>query len=77
MPELLTASYLDRVKHPAGVLREKLRESDGLFDWRPRVPVTIYSSSGDRDTLIETSAYCDQQLKKHHARNTLVDLGAA
>ncbi|MCX2952982.1 lipase family protein [Lentzea sp. NEAU-D7] len=76
MAELLTESYLERVKHPSGVLRAKLREADGYCDWRPAVPVTIYSSAGDRDTLLETSAYCDQRLKRHHARSTLVDLGA-
>ncbi|MEV6715617.1 lipase family protein [Lentzea sp. NPDC051208] len=76
MAELLTESYLERVKHPTGVLRAKLREADGYCDWRPAVPVTIYSSAGDRDTLLETSAHCDQRLKRHHARSTLVDLGA-
>ncbi|SFR20325.1 Acetyl esterase/lipase [Lentzea waywayandensis] len=76
MRELLTESYFDRVQHPTGVLRAKLRESDSYCDWRPTVPVTIYSSAGDRDTLLETSAYCDQRLKRHHARSTLVDLGA-
>jgi dienelactone hydrolase len=74
--ELLTESYLDRVKHPTGILRAKLRESDSYCDWRPTVPVTIYSSTGDRDTLLETSAYCDQRLKQHHAQSTLIDLGA-
>jgi acetyl esterase/lipase len=76
MPELLTESYLERVKNPTGVLRAKLREADGYCDWRPRVPVTIYSSTGDRDTLFETSAYCDERLERHGARSTLVDLGA-
>ncbi|SDO12815.1 alpha/beta hydrolase family protein [Lentzea jiangxiensis] len=76
MRELLTDSYSARLRHPTGTLRTKLREADGYCDWRPSVPVTIYSSAGDRDTLLETSAYCDQQLKKHHARSTLVDLGA-
>ncbi|KOV80763.1 lipase family protein [Nocardia sp. NRRL S-836] len=76
MPELLTPSYLDRVRNPTGVLRAKLRESDGYCDWRPRVPVTIYSSTGDRDTLFETSAYCDGRLRQHGARSTLIDLGA-
>jgi acetyl esterase/lipase len=74
--ELFTEAYLERVRHPTGVLRAKLREADGYCDWRPEVPVTIYSSTGDRDTLIETSAYCDVRLKKHHARSTLIDLGA-
>ncbi|MFS8098524.1 alpha/beta hydrolase [Lentzea alba] len=76
MRELLTPAYFERLKHPTGVLGAKLREADGYCDWRPTVPVTIYSSAGDRDTLLETSAYCDQRLKKHHARSTLVDLGA-
>ncbi|WP_211293990.1 lipase family protein [Lentzea kentuckyensis] len=76
MAELLTADYLDRVQHPTGVLRAKLRQADGYCDWRPAVPVTIYSSAGDKDTLLETSAYCDQRLKRHHAESTLIDLGA-
>ncbi|MCG8922240.1 S9 family peptidase [Lentzea sp. CC55] len=76
MRELLTDSYSARLRNPTGILRAKLREADSYCDWRPSVPVTIYSSAGDRDTLLETSAYCDQRLKKHHARSTLVDLGA-
>ncbi|MGI5505775.1 lipase family protein [Lentzea sp. CA-135723] len=76
MPELLTDDYAARLRHPTGVLKAKLREADSTCDWRPRVPVTIYSSTGDRDTLLETSAYCDQRLKQRHARSTLVDLGA-
>ncbi|WP_191302683.1 alpha/beta hydrolase family protein [Lentzea cavernae] len=76
MRELLTDSYLQRMRHPTGVLRAKLREADSYCDWRPRVPVKIYSSAGDKDTLLETSAYCDQRLKQHHARSTLIDLGA-
>ncbi|HUQ61907.1 lipase family protein [Lentzea sp.] len=73
--ELFTESYLARVENPTGVLRAKLREADGYCDWRPRVPVSIYSSTGDRDTLIETSAYCDERLERHHATSTLIDLG--
>ncbi|GLY49611.1 lipase [Lentzea sp. NBRC 102530] len=76
MPELLTDDYTARLRHPTGVLKAKLREADSTCDWRPRVPVTIYSSAGDRDTLLETSAYCDRRLKQHHAHSTLVDLGA-
>lgn len=76
MRELLTESYLNRVKHPTGVLRAKLREADSYCDWRPKVPVSIYSSAGDEDTLLETSVHCDQRLKQHHAQSTLIDLGA-
>ena len=76
MRELLTDTYFDRLRNPTGILRAKLREADGYCDWRPRVPVQIYSSAGDKDTLLETSAYCDQRLKQHHATSTLIDLGA-
>lgn len=76
MHELLTDTYFERLRNPTGVLRAKLREADGYCDWRPRVPVRIYSSAGDKDTLLETSAYCDQRLKQHHATSTLIDLGA-
>ncbi len=75
MHELLTDTYFERLRNPTGTLRARLREADSYCDWRPRVPVTIYSSAGDKDTLLETSAYCDQQLKQHHATSTLIDLG--
>jgi acetyl esterase/lipase len=75
MHELLTDTYFERLRNPTGILRAKLREADGYCDWRPRVPVRIYSSAGDKDTLLETSAYCDQRLKQHHATSTLIDLG--
>ncbi|HEX7304914.1 alpha/beta hydrolase [Lentzea sp.] len=75
IPELFTDSYLERVKTPTGILRTKLQEADSYCDWRPSVPVSIYSSTGDRDTLLETSAYCDTRLKAHHATSELIDLG--
>ena len=76
MRELLTDSSFTRLQDPTGVLRTRLREADSYCDWRPAVPVKIYSSSGDRDTLLETSAYCDSRLKQHRAHSTLIDLGA-
>jgi len=75
LPELFTPAYLARVENPTGVLRAKLREADSYCDWRPRVPVTIYSSGGDRDVLIANSTYCQERLEGHHARSTLIDLG--
>ncbi|MGW6934051.1 lipase family protein [Lentzea sp. NPDC054927] len=75
MTDLLTATYVERLKNPTGILRTKLREADSYCDWRPTVPTTIYSSAGDRDTLLETSVYCNDRLKQHHARSKLIDLG--
>ncbi|MET9632415.1 alpha/beta hydrolase [Lentzea sp. NPDC006480] len=75
MHELLTDTYFERLRNPTGTLRARLRDADGYCDWRPRVPVKIYSSAGDKDTLLETSAYCDRRLKQHHAQSTLIDLG--
>ncbi|MEV6241421.1 lipase family protein [Lentzea sp. NPDC051838] len=76
MRDLLTDTYFERLRNPTGVLKTRLREADSYCDWRPTVPVKIYSSAGDKDTLLETSAYCDQRLKQHHAKSTLIDLGA-
>ncbi|MFI6102046.1 lipase [Lentzea sp. NPDC051213] len=72
---LFQPDYLKRVEHPTGVLRAKLREADSYCDWRPRVPVTIYASTGDRDVLIGNSTYCRERLDRHHATSTVIDLG--
>ena len=74
--ELFTPAYLERVENPTGVLRSALREADSYCDWRPRVPVTVYTSGGDGDVLIDNSIYCQQRLERHHANSTMVDLGA-
>jgi hypothetical protein len=73
--ELFTPAYLERIEHPTGVLRAALREADSYCDWRPRVPVTVYTSAGDGDVLIDNSVYCQQRLERHHADSTMVDLG--
>jgi hypothetical protein len=73
--ELFTPAYLDRLRQPTGVLRTALREADSYCDWRPRVPVTLYTSTGDRDVSISNSTYCLQRLEGQHADATLIDLG--
>ncbi|MBG0564431.1 hypothetical protein I4J89_23565 [Actinoplanes sp. NEAU-A11] len=74
--ELFTPDYLARLEQPAGVLGTALTEADRFCDWRPRVPVRLYASSGDRDVPIQSSAYCRQRLDQHGAHAVLVDLGA-
>ncbi|WP_052685075.1 alpha/beta hydrolase family protein [Lentzea aerocolonigenes] len=53
MHELLTDTYFERLRKPTGTLRARLREADSYCDWRPQVPVKIYSSTGDKDTLLD------------------------
>lgn len=75
MTELFTPAYLERLQHPTGVLRGALREADSYCDWHPRVPTTMYTSTGDGDVLINNSTYCRQRLARHGAEATLIDLG--
>ncbi|MEU4690065.1 lipase family protein [Actinoplanes sp. NPDC023714] len=74
--DLFTPAQLDRVRHPSGAIRAALAEADAFCDWRPRVPVTLYASGGDRDVPIANSAGCRDRLRGHGARAALVDLGA-
>ncbi|MEV4275282.1 lipase family protein [Actinoplanes xinjiangensis] len=73
--ELFTPAYLARVRHPDGVVRAALAEADRYCDWRPRVPVRLYASTGDRDVPISNSADCLRRLGERGADATLVDLG--
>jgi acetyl esterase/lipase len=77
VPELFRPEFLDKLEHPTGALRSALKEADSFCDWRPRVPVRLYASSGDRDVPFALSVYCQRRLAAHHTPAvTLVDLGA-
>ncbi|MDR7277913.1 alpha/beta hydrolase [Catenuloplanes atrovinosus] len=71
--ELFTDEYLARLRHPDGVLRDALADADRYCDWRPRVPVRLYASSGDLDVPIANSHYCRDRLRSPAA---VIDLGA-
>jgi len=73
--KLFTSDYRARLDNPTGVLRAKLREADSYCDWRPRVPVTLYTSGGDGDVKIGNSTYCRDRINRHHGKSTVIDLG--
>lgn len=74
--DLFTEDFLNKIRKPGGILKEKLRPLDNTCDWRPDVPVSIYHSGGDRDVDSSHSAYCADQLTQHGAPHRITDLGA-
>lgn len=73
--DLLTPSYVDRLRHPTGRLRDAVRGNDQTCQWRPRVPVHLYAASGDRDVPIGNAGACRTELAEHGVRVPLTDIG--
>ncbi|MEU5164001.1 hypothetical protein AB0G74_30905 [Streptomyces sp. NPDC020875] len=73
--ELFTAEFLDRVREPSGVLKERLRPLDTTCDWRPRVPVRIFHGSLDEDVSPAHAGHCSGQLTENGVRHQVVDVG--
>ncbi|WP_327246622.1 alpha/beta hydrolase [Streptomyces sp. NBC_01320] len=76
LKELLTDEAYQDLQHPAGVLREVLNAQDGQCDWKPEVPVRLYSSAGDRDVAIANSRNCAADFAAHGTRVPVIDQGA-
>lgn len=73
--DLFTEDFLNKIRHPEGVLKEKLRPMDNTCDWRPNVPVEIFHSRGDRDVDFSHATYCADQLTRNGAAHRLTDVG--
>ncbi|XVQ88523.1 hypothetical protein ACQP2K_14220 [Microbispora siamensis] len=74
--ELLTDEFLAQVRQPTGAFLEALRANDTTCTgWRPRVPVTLYASRGDRDVAIANTRLCRDDLAARGADVRLVDVG--
>jgi hypothetical protein len=74
--ELFTASFVAELKNPRGELRQILATNDqACRDWRPRVPVRLFTSTGDKDVAIENTENCAAQLSSSGARARVVNLG--
>jgi len=73
--ELFTPTFLDLLRRPTGALRRALDEADSTCSWLPRVPVAIYTASGDRDVPIANAVYCQGVLQEQGADVPLIDLG--
>lgn len=74
--ELFTDEFLANLAEPTGTLRHALEANDGACeDWRPRVPVRLYTSAGDRDVSMDNSQNCQRFLAESGAEADLIDLG--
>ncbi|HEY3482261.1 MAG TPA: hypothetical protein VGL02_25480, partial [Streptomyces sp.] len=73
--DLFTEKFLQQVRHPSGILRQKLRVMDTTCDWRPSVPVHLFHARGDKDVSFANSLYCQRQLASHGADQQLTDVG--
>lgn len=71
----LHGTTLESVRHPRGILRQKLRAMDTTCDWHPDVPVHIFHASGDRDVAFEHARHCRHQLIAKGAEQRLTDVG--
>ncbi|NUP21199.1 MAG: hypothetical protein HOZ81_35065 [Streptomyces sp.] len=73
--DLFTEDFLDRIRKPDGVLKDKLRPMDRTCDWRPNVPVEIFHGRGDKDVDFSHATYCADQLTRNGAAHRLTDVG--
>ncbi len=73
--QLFTAEFLQRVRHPTGDLRRKLKVMDTTCDWRPDAPVHLFHARGDKDVAMAHSLHCQRQLTAHGADQQLSDVG--
>ncbi|MEU5306584.1 alpha/beta hydrolase [Streptomyces noursei] len=76
--DLLTDTWLDKLHHPTGALRDALRVNDRTCDWRPApgVRITLYTATGDRDVPLANTRTCARDLRGHGAAPRVVDQGA-
>ena len=73
--DLFTEDFLNRIRKPDGVLKDRLRPMDNTCDWRPNVPVEIFHGRGDKDVDFSHSTYCAAQLTRNGAAHRLTDVG--
>ena len=74
--ELFTDEFLALLAAPSGAMKRAVEDNDGACEgWRPRVPVRLYTATGDRDVAIENSRNCQRFLADSGADAELVDLG--
>ncbi|PKV83208.1 lipase family protein [Streptomyces sp. TLI_146] len=73
--DLFTEDFLNKIREPGGVLKDKLRPMDHTCDWRPNVPVEIFHGRGDKDVDFSHATYCADQLVRNGAAPRLTDVG--
>ncbi|MFI6640020.1 alpha/beta hydrolase [Streptomyces sp. NPDC050504] len=73
--ELFTPDFYARLANPSGSLLDVLRRQDGGCAWKPKVPVRLYASSGDRDVPIANARSCAADFAKRGVRAPVLDQG--
>ncbi|MFI1105882.1 lipase family protein [Streptomyces melanogenes] len=73
--DLFTEDFLNKLRKPSGVLKDKLRPMDNTCDWRPNVPVQLFHGRGDQDVDFGHATYCADQLTRNGAAPRLTDVG--
>ncbi|MFF1921279.1 hypothetical protein ACFVW8_11980 [Streptomyces sp. NPDC058221] len=73
--DLFTEDFLDKIRHPSGVLKDRLRPMNHTCDWRPGVPVDIFHGRGDKDVDFSHAGYCADQLTRNGAASRVTDVG--
>ncbi|MFJ2745028.1 alpha/beta hydrolase [Streptomyces sp. NPDC087440] len=76
LQELLTPAWYAQLTHPTGTFLRTVRTVDTTCAWRPEVPVTLYSATGDHESVIANTRSCARQLTSHGTRSvTVIDHG--
>ncbi|MEV7618236.1 alpha/beta hydrolase [Streptomyces sp. NPDC089799] len=74
--ELLTPAWAENIRHPRGALLTAMKANDDACDWKPAVPVRLYTGAADTDVPIGNSRACAADLARHGVRAKVVDQGA-
>ncbi|CAM5387394.1 hypothetical protein SXANM310S_05782 [Streptomyces xanthochromogenes] len=74
--ELLTPGFSARLQRPRGALLDAMRDNDRTCDWKPDVPVRLYTASGDTDVPMGNTLSCARQLAGHGKKAPVTDQGA-
>ncbi|MFJ8307939.1 MULTISPECIES: alpha/beta hydrolase family protein [unclassified Streptomyces] len=74
--EMLTPGFYERLRHPSGALLDAMRDNDHTCDWKPAVPLRLYTAAGDTDVPIGNTLSCARQLAAHGKKAPVVDQGA-
>lgn len=72
---LFKGDFLNKIRKPDGVLKDRLRPMDHTCDWRPDVPVEIFYGRGDKDVDPGHTAYCAAQLRQNDTAPRMTDVG--
>ncbi|MGA5407613.1 alpha/beta hydrolase family protein [Streptomyces lavendulocolor] len=72
---LFTEDFLNKIRKPEGILKDRLRPMDNTCDWRPNARVEIFHGRGDKDIDFSQSVHCADQLTRNGAAPRLTDVG--